>query len=497
MYELTPHPSALIESMRNMGYRPHTALADLVDNSITAGAKNVLIEVSPTVGDRLGWVRIEDDGRGMSLEELRKAMRWGGEGPLKKRDPKDLGRFGLGLKTASFSMGKRLTVASKKNGAVNVLRWDLENICETGKWMPIAGVHSGDLQYLKGTINDPSNGNSSGTVVLVTDLDKLRVDARTLPAEGNNRSALIGTIIGHLRLVFHRFLEKKSLKLKFGDSHLVAWNLFGLTGTAEDPSWMKAQEDLFEGKIRTRTFILPHHKDITPEEHKMLAGPSGWNAHQGFFAYRADRLIVAGGWLGFSKPEEHCKLARVAVDLPNDIDESWGLDVIKSKITPPAILMGDIERIAKAARSAAMKRYGFHGEKEAPEAGQAAEEAGTKAFWKQISGKSTVLFRINRGHPLVEALVQNLSDTNKADAFIHSFERLLPVAAIMQQPSKTTHGLVAEPDGKELNDLFCALHIVIDWFKQTGKSEEEAEQIALASQPFAKFSAILKELLAQ
>ena len=227
----------------------------------------------------------------------------------------------------------------------------------------------------------------------------------------------------------------------------------------------------------------------------MLAGPSGWNAHQGFFAYRADRLILAGGWLGFSKPEEHCKLARVTVDMPNDVDQSWGLDVIKSKITPPAILLGDMERIAKAARSDAMKRYGFHGQKEAPEAGQASEEAGVTAFWKQILGKNNVLFRINRGHPLVEALVQNLDDTDKADAFIHSFERLLPVAAIMQQPAKTTHGLIAEPDEKELNDLLCALQMVIEWFEQTGKSTEEAEQIALASQPFTKFPAILKKHL--
>ena len=495
MEELIPHPSALIESMRNMGYRPHTALADLVDNSITAGAKNVRIEVAPMAGERPGWVRIEDDGRGMNRDELCKAMRWGGEGPLKKRDSKDLGRFGLGLKTASFSMGKRLTVVSKKDGAVNVLSWDLKNICETGKWMPIEGVHEDDLQYLTGTIHDSSHGDASGTVVLVTDLDKLRVDARTVEAEANNRSALISTIMGHLRLVFHRFLERKTLKLKFGEAQLKAWNLFGPTGAAEESSWLKAEERVSDGRISVRTFILPHHKDLTPEEHKMLAGPGGWNAHQGFFTYRADRLIVAGGWLGFSKPEEHCKLARVTVDLPNDVDESWGLDVIKSKITPPAILMGDMERIAKAARSGAMKRYGFHGEKEAPEAGDVEGDASARAFWKQIPGKSSVLFRINRGHPLVEALLQNLDDPEKADAFIHSFERLLPASAILQQPSKTTHGLVAEPDEKELKDLLYALRMVIEWFQQTGKSEEEAVQMALASQPFAKFPEILKKHL--
>jgi hypothetical protein len=497
MEELIPHPSALIESMRNMGYRPHTALADLVDNSITAGAKNVRIEVDPSSGNRSGWVRVEDDGRGMNREELFKAMRWGGDGPLKKRDSKDLGRFGLGLKTASFSMGKRLTVVSKMDGKVNVLSWDLENIGKTGKWIPIEGVHSEDLPHLEGTIHDPSHQDASGTVVLITDLDKLKVDARTVDGEANNRSALISLITGHLRLVFHRFLEGKSLRLKFGESQLKAWNLFGRTGANEETAWQKPIEKLSDGKITIRPFVLPHHKDLTPEEHKMLAGPLGWNAHQGFFIYRENRLIMAGGWLGFSKPEEHCKLARVVVDLPNDVDESWGLDVIKSKITPPAILMGDMERIAKAARSEAMKRYGFHGEKEAPETGLESEDAGVKAFWRQIPGKHNVLFRINRGHPLVEALVQNLDDPDKADAFIHSFERLLPVAAIMQQPSKTTHGLIAEPDEKELNDLMFALRMVIETFRSYGKTKEDAEQTALACQPFAKFPEILKKHLSQ
>jgi hypothetical protein len=497
MTELIPHPSSLIESMRNMGYRPHTALADLVDNSISAGARNVKIEFIPSSSARAGWVRVLDDGEGMSREELFNAMRWGGEGPGAVRERKDLGRFGLGLKTASFSMGRRLTLVSKKNGQINVLRWDLEGIRAAGKWTPVDSVHPDDASYLSDTFYDASDDIPSGTAVLITDLDKLRVDARSPAAEENNRSNLITTAIGHLRLVFHRFLERKSLNLKFGSAQLNAWNLFGLSGVSDEPSWQKYSESLSDGKVFIRTFILPHHKDLTPDQHKMLAGPSGWNAHQGFFAYRADRLIVAGGWFGFSKPEEHCKLARIAIDLPNELDGPWGLDVIKSKITPPAILMGDIERIARAARSQAMQRYGFHGEREAPEKSESLGDAGVKAFWMQIPGRSSVLFRINRGHPLIESLVQNLNDSRKAEAFIHAFERLLPVAAIMQQPAKTTHGLIAEPEEKELNDLLYAVRMVIDWFKQTGKSEEEAKQIALASQPFVKFHEILQKHLTE
>lgn len=478
-----------------MGYRPHTALADLVDNSITAKARNVQIEVEPSSGSRVGWVRIEDDGRGMTSDELRQAMRWGGEGPLTKRDAKDLGRFGLGLKTASFSMGKRLTVVSKKNGTINALRWDLEKVCKTGKWIPLEGVDENDLRYLVGTLYDPTHGKVSGTVVLITEIDKLKVDARTSSSEENNRAMLIRNITGHLRLVFHRFIERNSLNLRFGAAQLAPWNLFGPSGRQEEPSWLKHQEKLSDGKVVIRTFVLPHHKNLTPAEHEMLAGPSGWNAHQGCFVYRADRMILSGGWLGFSKAEEHCKLARIAIDLPNDADELWGLDVIKSKITPPAILMGDMERIAKAARTEAMKRYRFHGEAEAPEVGNSKEEVEVTAFWKQIHAKKEVVFRINRGHPLVEALIQNLPDSKQAEGFIHAFERLLPVAAILQQPSKTTHGLLAQPDENELSHLLDALQTVIEVLRKSGSTQEQAKAIALSCQPFSKFAEELKAII--
>jgi hypothetical protein len=496
MRELVPHPSALIESMRNMGYRPSTALADLVDNSITAGASRVAVELEPAVGQQSGWARIEDDGHGMTREDLYGAMRWGGDGPSTKRPPRDLGRFGLGLKTASFSMGKRLTVVSTRSGKTHALRWDLTEVIRSGKWLPLEGVHPADESKLKSGGKNSGGSTKSGTVILITEIDKLRVDARTPAMESTNRSTLIHSITGHLRLVFHRFLERGSLKLHFGAAQLRPWNLLGPTGASEELSWLKHEESLSGNRVRIRTFIIPHHKELTPAQHEMLAGPYGWNAHQGFLVYRADRLIVHGGWLGFSKPEEHCKLARVAIDLPNDVDDSWGLDVIKSKITPPAILLGDVERIAKAARSEAKNRYRFHGEHEAPEAANASVKVEFTAFWKQVHGTKDVFFRINRGHPLIEALIQSVSDVRLADAFIHAFERLLPVSAILQQPAKSTHGLAAEPTDAELTHLAAALRIVVGVIQSTGQPHEEAVRIALSTQPFCRFAEAMQRVYA-
>ena len=174
MIELIPHPSALIESMRSMGYRPHTALADLIDNSITAKARHISIEMAPSVADSPGYVRVVDDGQGMTIDQLRKALTWGGDGPHAARGPKDLGRFGLGLKTASFSLGRRLTVVTRRDGITSVLGWDLEEIGKTRKWMPSSQINPDDRPLFKGTIFEEAEPKESGTVVLISDTDKLR-----------------------------------------------------------------------------------------------------------------------------------------------------------------------------------------------------------------------------------------------------------------------------------------------------------------------------------
>ncbi len=481
--------------MRSMGYSPHTAIADLVDNSIAANARNVQVELSPAGFENIGWLRIEDDGQGMDAAELVNAMRWGGAGPLSSRNPNDLGRFGLGLKTASVSLGRRLTVVSRKNRRVSAARWDLDHIYKCGSWELLEGVDQEDEKLLEGSALGVAKGNQAGTIVLVTKIDRLRIDGHSELQRQANKTALFTRIKDHLGLVFHRFLERKTLKLQLGASEIRAWNLFGLTGRGDEAQWLKSTELFEKGRAIVRTFILPHYKVLTEDQHDRLGGPRGWSAHQGFVIYRSDRLIVPGGWLGFFRPEEHCKLARISVDLPNDLDAVWGLNVMKSSVRPPSALKGDLERIAAAARKSAMSAYRFHGAKEAPEVEHSSEEAVHHAFWKQVSGKHEVLFRINRSHPLVEALVQSVSSKSFADAFLKTFERLLPVAAILQQPSKSTHGLATEPNAEELKQLAIALRLTIDVLIKTGMPPDDAEETALACQPFNSFRESLSQHL--
>ncbi len=479
-----------------MGYSPHTAIADLVDNSITAKSRNVHIELSPTISEMAGWIRIEDDGQGMDVDELVNAMRWGGAGPLSSRNPNDLGRFGLGLKTASVSLGRRLTVISRKNRRVSAVRWDLDHIYDRGTWDLLEGVDPEDEKFLKGSCLGGAKDNQTGTIVLITKIDRLRIDGHSDSQRQTNQTALVARIKDHLGLVFHRFLERKVLKLQFGASAIKPWNLFGFSKSGEEAQWLKSTELFEKGRATVRTYILPHYKKLTEEEHERLGGPRGWNAHQGFIIYRSERLIVPGGWLGFFRPEEHCKLARISVDLPNDLDDVWGLNVMKSSVRPPSALKGDLERIAAAARKSAMAAYRFHGAKEAPEVEQSSEIAANHAFWKQVSGKHDVLFRINRSHPLVEALVQSVENKTFADAFLNSFERLLPIAAILQQPSKSTHGLALEPNDEELKQLITALKLTIEILVKTGVPSDEAKETALSCQPFSSYRDSLSHHLA-
>lgn len=196
-----PHPFALVEALRSIGYTPPTALADLVDNSLAAHASDIRIRIAPTDSSRSGSVVVEDNGDGMSNSKLREAMRWGGQGPRATRSKDDLGRFGLGMKTASFSIGKNLTVATRDaaGAEISVLRWDLEHVIEHG-WEMLEEIPpeiEGELSRTK-LKADPTR---VGTAIIITDLDRLEVGAALIAQREKNFTALLQKVRGHLGLV--------------------------------------------------------------------------------------------------------------------------------------------------------------------------------------------------------------------------------------------------------------------------------------------------------
>lgn len=470
--EVPPNAGPLVESLRDFGYTLPSALADLIDNSITAGARN--IQVTIDTGGRNPHIAVTDDGRGMSLKTLIEAMRMGCHGPLGERNSDDLGRFGLGLKTASLSQGRRLTVITqmRQRGGVTVRQWDIPYILKTGKWQLLK-----DLTPIASLYVEQIKGRHSGTAVVIEDLDRpsfLQVSPGELQ---EHLGQMLETVRQHLSMVFHRFIED-GLIIKLGPTALRSWDPFLKGRSAELP-----REQLCSGEITITPYVLPHHSKLSDEEHGQAAGPNGWNAHQGFYIYRARRLIVPGTWLNLHfRKEEHFKLARIQVDLSNSMDAAWHLNVMKSHVAAPAFLRDDFKRIAGDVRRQAAEVYRHRGERQAP-----SDPPPQRFVWKRLGSRTGVRYRLDRTHPVLQSLVHSGCDHDSLlEQVLQLIERTVPIASMLQEPARALDGSVDTeiPDNLE---RYVSLVIHAEQFLiHAGIPPVEARKKVLAAEPFAR-----------
>jgi len=403
-----PKPEAMINSLRAFGYDLSMAIADLIDNSIYAGAKNITIDYDWNAGKP--WIRIVDDGTGMTEIELREAMRLGSQSPLEEREKEDLGRFGLGLKTASFSQCKLLTVHTKTNSGQHATRcWNLEHVIRKKKWELLksaphgAGSHLNELKTLE-----------SGTIVLWQKLDKvLGVD----PLEEENIESVFlekfQLVVKYLEMVFHRYLEGRSrVNITVGRHKCKAWDPF-----LENNEFTQelSTERLDDHKVNVTPFVLPHVSKRTKEETEKGYGLYGWNAHQGFYIYRNKRMIIPGGYLDFEfTPEEHFKLCRIRVDLPNNLDHEWSIDVRKAAASPPGHIRGDLERISRATRSQAVKIYRAR----TGSTRNVRRKGVLHDVWLKKKRGDKVLYEINRDNEVIQRIISE-GKSEKSPGFVN------------------------------------------------------------------------------
>ena len=350
--ECPPRADAMIHSLRAFGYDLGMAVADLIDNSIFAGAKNVLVSYSWNDGNP--WVRVTDDGSGMQEEYLVEAMRLGTKSPLEKRDPEDLGRFGLGLKTASFSQCKLLSVWTKTCDGKPAMRfWDLDQVQSSRSWL-LGKVPPKDSRALLVPVHE----HESGTVVLWQNID--RVVDRFGGVNDKPENMFLERFLSvkeYLEMVFHQYLESRSnrITVTVGTALCEPWDPYLRTNHFTQELSSEKYED---SRVSVVPYVLPHVSKRSTPENMHGGGPKGWNAQQGFYIYRNRRMIVSGGYLDFDlKAEEHYKLARIRVDIPNDMDHEWSIDVRKAVAIPPDRLRGELLRIAKATRQKAAEVY--------------------------------------------------------------------------------------------------------------------------------------------
>lgn len=487
-YDLaSPGAAELFESLRAFGYDLPTAIADIIDNSITAQARNVWIDM--LWAGSASRVIIRDDGRGMNEAELRQAMKPGSLSPLAGRSKDDLGRFGLGMKTASISQCRCLTVTSKPAGGEAALRrWDLDYIAGTG---------TGEWRLLRSpTLLDPADhallaAQESGTVLFWDRLDVLVGDAPESDevAQKHFRERA-EAVRQHLAMVFHRFLRGRgAINIHMNGRSIEPWDPFLEDVEFTDPQPLETLVASGE-RAEVKAFILPHHSRLDPEQHRDAAGPKGWNAHQGFYIYRNRRLLVAGDWLALGmQKEEHFKLARIRIDLPSSADLLWQIDVKKSRARPPASLRRDLQRIARAARSRASSIYRHRGKVIQRQLGD------REAFlWQHVLHHGKAFYRINRDHPLVRKVLETTEDRVALKALFSLVEHTIPAPLIVINNAETPDAIGQPFEGAQ-PELMSTMKEVFAALVEGGRDRADAARALLSMEPFNLYPEVVTAFL--
>lgn len=387
-----PAASALMESTRSIGYSFETALADLIDNSISAHSTTIWIKSLPSDDP---YVTILDDGDGLTLDQLEQAMRYG-TNPNSVRSLDDLGRFGLGMKMASLSQCRRLTVASKISGSgIAICRWDLDRVIETNQWT-LQVLSDDDVDDLP-QITEIKN-LSKGTLVVWEELDKLRERSTSV------KETMVETISvakKHLALTFHRYMEDRNcpFSIIFNNDKLVPLDPF----LSSNPLTKKEPGDtiLINGsEIRIQPFVLPPESKLTPADIEKLGGLD--RRMQGFWIYRNKRLIIPGTWFRMGRSRELSKLARVRVDIPNTLDSIWDIDVKKSSAFVPAQFRFMFSSIIDRLSASSERKYTYRGRK--------VTDKNIDYVWNCISFNGSYSYKINLDHPLVKQCLKTIGE---------------------------------------------------------------------------------------
>lgn len=472
-YEEAAPSTSLVESVRNFGYDLNTAVSDIIDNSITANADNISIRLEWNAGDP--FVSILDNGDGMTEGQLSQNIVLGSQDPTEKREEGDLGRFGLGLKTASFSMCRQLNVFSKTEETDIAFRsWDLDIIREENKWLVSKKKPNWyDNLHKKIILGE------TGTLVLWKKCDRL---SEFFDSEKKLKEIGVD-LIAHIGTYFCRFLSgQNKIKITVNDTNIQPWSPI--------PEGSRSLSEQSIGNVRIHPYILPHHKEFKDQAvFEKAAGIKGWNAQQGVYIYRNDRLLINGGWLRLKKMklDEHTKLARIIIDLDSSSDLHWHVDVSKSRASiPSGPIKQHIDAICRKTRKEAEEVYRHRGK-------VISRTVATpdKFIWKTVQlGTGETSFKINKDHPVIKSIYEKYSGSKRdLNSMFSLLEKLLPTESIMISGNS---GKLDAPE-IEVTDVVELAEYSITQQTSIGKSKKAALKDLLTIEPFNHFHEELRE----
>lgn len=484
-----PKASAMVEALRGLGYTTASAIADIIDNSISAKAKRV--DINFIWSEAHSRIEIRDNGVGMDADTLDKAMRLGELNPLDKRDEQDLGRFGLGLKTASFSQCRNLTVATWQNEDFNCLRWDLDVLGSSlgDGWYLLEGPSKGSESFVQPTVDV-----NTGTIVLWEKLDRIL----TKGFSSQNFVDLIDQVEQHLSMVFHRYLDSSTLDFEIfiNKKKVAGWDPFLAGHPAKAWNSPLAYLNTPKGVINVECHVLPHKDRLNEKEFQSAGGPDGWIAQQGFYVYRNKRLLLAGGWLGLGRgrawtKEEAHRLARIRIDIPNTVDADWKIDIRKASARPPVAVKNWLTKLAEDTRSRARRTFAARGKPRKTGTGKEIIQA-----WTVDSRADGIRYRIDDNHPAVRAVLEDAGLLlPQLKAMLRILEETIPVQRIWLDTAENKETPRTGFDGEAPKEVTAVLNVMYqNLINKKGFSPVGAKNKLLETEPFHAYPELIASL---
>lgn len=466
-----PYAPTLMESTRAIGYSIAAAIADIIDNSIAAEASTINIDFFP-IGE--AYISILDNGYGMSEEELTNAMKYGSQDPLQRRNEIDLGRYGLGMKTASFSQCRVLTVVTKSNGAVSAAQWNLDHIKTVGSWSLII-LSESDIGHYPNV--DKLLSQEQGTIVIWQDLDKFAVGEHDMAEAFRKKMKVIRE---HLSLVFHRYLSGeagiKKLDIKMNEQSIPAYDPFLLKKSTQ---LMDEETITIRGeKVIVKPYILPHISKLTKSELKQLGGKDGLRRQQGFYVYRNKRLLVWGTWFRLMRQGDLSKLARVQVDIPNSLDDLWTLDIKKSTATPPEEIRQNLSIIIDKISEGSKRTWTYRGRKETND--------NVIHMWnRMVTRNGSVYYEVNPDYPLIQDLfIDHPEVRDHVNLILQQIGCSIPLNSLYLD--LTNDEKIDNDNEKEAKNIIAIVKAIIAVDNNHRAAEEIIESLKLA-EPFCLY----------
>jgi len=487
-----PKASTLMGSLRSMGYSFESAVADVIDNSISAHAQNVRILFPTNPMDELA-LGILDDGDGMSADVLFEAMRYGCLSAEEERSEEDLGRFGMGMKSASLSQCRCLTVVSFEGKTLNGFTWDYNHILETQDWMikELEPPEINKLPYI-----DRLKAQGKGTLVIWQDFDVLSNSSggQVYSTLVDLRSSLEST----LALIYHRYLSG------VGTSRLHIF-INELDIKPQDPfleqhpkTTVKKEIELdikdsngIERMIKIRPFILPFATELREKDKQLIGGIENLRAKQGFYVYRNKRLIIWGTWFGMKQRAELTKNARIRVDIPNSLDDIWSIDIKKQQAAIPKQILQRLRKSVEEALEFSIRQQAFRGRTEKV-------NDDIDYIWDRKRGRNnTFFYQINRESKLFQFVRNKMSDEDYdyLEMLLTEIENNLPIQQLYIDKSNESIAAPEETD-ERLDDVYqMAVTLATTMMSIRNDGWETIVDDLMNSEPWCKYPSIKEKLL--